>query len=107
MIVQVNAVPNRLSPVILVFADAMQPVAIGPDGTASVCQSLAFAVVRPLQDSVVGFELQLQRGMKGSPQLTLQFKYSLLQLLCKSPKHPLTFEQWRLLKKNRLSGIKV
>ena len=49
----------------------------------------------------------MHHGRDGFSRLVLTFSYSLLQLLTRSPPHPFTFEEWRLLNKDCLPGIHV
>ncbi len=77
------------------------------NGDASVQQSVVFATLRPLTDTLVHFEVSMHLGREGVARLVLTFSYSLLQLLLRSPMHPTAFEEWRLLRKDSLPGLHV
>jgi hypothetical protein len=84
-----------------------QPVEFSLEGDAAVHQSAVFAVCRPLADCAAHFEVSMHHGRQGVARLVLSFSYSLVQLLVGSPQHPGSFEEWRLLKKDRLPGLHV
>ncbi len=65
---------------------------------------MTFTVLRPLVDQEVVFEVHLQRGRNSRPTLTLQCRYSLLDLLCKSPQQACNYEAWCKLRANQLHG---
>lgn len=84
-----------------------QPAQVSLDGTAPVQQSVVFAVLRPLDDATVHFEVAMHHGREGAQRLVLTFSYSMLQLLLRSPWQPVMFEEWRLLAKDCLPGMHV
>lgn len=86
---------------------ALRPVPLGPDGSAAVCQAAVFAVVRPLEEASISYELSLGVGPRGPPVLGLVFQYSLTHLLRRSPMHPITWQEWRQVARCTVRGLQV
>jgi hypothetical protein len=86
---------------------ALKPVPLSPDGSAEVRQAAVFAVLRPLDEAVITYQLGLQRGARGSPLLSLVFEYSLLHLLRRSPGHSYVWEDWKKVAWCTLAGLQV
>jgi hypothetical protein len=85
----------------------LKPVRVGPDGTVVVAQAAVLAVLRPLEEAAISYELCLGRGPSGPPLLTLIFQYSLLHLLRRSPPQPVTWEDWRAVARATVPGLQV
>jgi hypothetical protein len=86
---------------------ALKPVPVQADGTADVAQAAVFAVLRPLQEAEIVYELCLGLGPRGPPLVTLTFSYSLLHLLRRSPAQPITWDDWRAVSRATVPGLKV
>lgn len=86
---------------------ALKPVPLSPDGSADVRQAAVFAVLRPLDEAVITYQLGLQRGARGSPLLSLVFEYSLLHLLRRSPGHSYVWDEWKQVARCTLAGLQV
>lgn len=85
----------------------LKPVPLNPDGSASVCQAAVFAVLRPLEEAVITYQLGLCRGANTTPLLVLVFQYSLLHLLRRSPPHSYVWEEWKRIARATVSGLQV
>lgn len=85
----------------------LQPIRLRSDGSADICQSAVFAVVRPLQEALITYQLALGFGPQGAPLLVLSFQYSLLHLLKRSPERSIHWEKYREIVTCTVSGLQV